>query len=264
MLAIHGWSPDHRLMTGILEPVLGGDPTRPAAGAAYRRIYPDLPGMGQSPVGDAASTSDVVDRVERLVGERIADEPFLLVGESYGGYVARELVRRRPGQVVGLALICPIGPVVAKTARTRPPEVVLERDEAFLDTLDPQLRAEFEDGAVVQTEETYAAFARDVAPGLAAADAEGMARIHRRWDLGRLPEEGRTYDRPTLWLLGRQDSAVGYRDQWELLEHYPRATFAVLDRAGHNAQYERLELTEALLTDWLDRVEREPAPTPGR
>jgi len=38
---------------------------------------------------------------------------------------------------------------------------------------------------------------------------------------------------PTLILTGRQDNICGYRDAWEVLELYPRATFAVLDRAGH-------------------------------
>ncbi|EAQ00188.1 hydrolase, alpha/beta fold family protein [Janibacter sp. HTCC2649] len=247
VVAIHGWSPDHRLMTGFLEPLFEVE-------VGYRRIYPDLPAMGASPVRDTVSTKQLVDRVEAMLDERLDGAPFLLVGESYGGYVSREIVRRRPDQVLGLALVCPIGPVLDRAARTKAPEVVLERDEDFLATLADADRLEFEDGAVVQTAGTYAVFARDVAPGLALMDREGMARIHAGWDLGHLPEDGRTFDRPTLWLLGRQDASVGYRDQWELIEHYPRSTYAVLDRAGHNAQYERTALTQALFVDWMDRV----------
>jgi pimeloyl-ACP methyl ester carboxylesterase len=40
----------------------------------------------------------------------------------------------------------------------------------------------------------------------------------------------------------------------ELLEHYPRATFAVLDRAGHALPHEQPELLHGLVTEWLDRV----------
>ena len=36
---------------------------------------------------------------------------------------------------------------------------------------------------------------------------------------------------PTLVIAGRQDVTAGYRDAWHILESYPRATFAVLDRA---------------------------------
>jgi pimeloyl-ACP methyl ester carboxylesterase len=57
-----------------------------------------------------------------------------------------------------------------------------------------------------------------------------------------------------LILTGRQDASVGYAGAWRLLEHYPRATFAVLDRAGHGLPHEQVELLGALLGEWLDRV----------
>ncbi len=63
------------------------------------------------------------------------------------------------------------------------------------------------------------------------------------------------FDKPALFLLGRQDSNVGYRDAWEIIENYPRATFAILDTAGHILQIEQEELFNALTNDWLDRVE---------
>jgi pimeloyl-ACP methyl ester carboxylesterase len=47
---------------------------------------------------------------------------------------------------------------------------------------------------------------------------------------------------------------VGYNAQWDLLEHYPRATFAVLDRAGHALPHEQPGLSKALITEWLVRV----------
>ena len=60
-------------------------------------------------------------------------------------------------------------------------------------------------------------------------------------------------------MTGRQDSVVGYLDQWSLLPHYPRSTFAVLDAAGHNAHLERPEVVNGLILDWLARVS-EPSP----
>lgn len=56
-------------------------------------------------------------------------------------------------------------------------------------------------------------------------------------------------------MTGRQDSTVGYAEAWEMLEHYPRATFAVLDRAGHALPHEQPGLIRALVTEWLDRVQ---------
>jgi pimeloyl-ACP methyl ester carboxylesterase len=37
--------------------------------------------------------------------------------------------------------------------------------------------------------------------------------------------------------------------------HYPRATFAVLDRAGHALPHEQEKLVIALMSEWLDRVQ---------
>src|SRR6185312_4678968 len=67
-----------------------------------------------------------------------------------------------------------------------------------------------------------------------------------------LPEP---FPAPTLILTGRQDSMVGYRDAWGLLENYPRATFVTLDRAGHALAEEQATLFRALVGEWLDRVE---------
>ncbi|MEO5965272.1 MAG: hypothetical protein ABIR11_07385 [Candidatus Limnocylindrales bacterium] len=73
---------------------------------------------------------------------------------------------------------------------------------------------------------------------------------HPRQHTGRRANEA-----PALIVAGRQDSIVGYRDGWSILEHLPRATFAVLDRAGHALEREQSALFKALAGEWLDRVE---------
>jgi pimeloyl-ACP methyl ester carboxylesterase len=62
---------------------------------------------------------------------------------------------------------------------------------------------------------------------------------------------------PSLILVGRQDIAVGYVDQFSLLTDYPRAILAVLDVAGHNLQIEQPVLFAALAEEWLERVAAE-------
>ena len=306
VLALHGWPVDHRLMAGCLEPIF----TRRAG---YRRLYPDLPGMGRTPAGDAASSDDLLAAVLALVGEELGTTPFLLVGESYGGYLSRAVVGALPDQVLGLALICPVGQTLDRAARVRPPHVVLRSTPGLLDApaggdspgsgsdgtgsdspgdggigtagagtagadtagadtagtgsgdasgavdgLDEAARAEFAEYAVVQTPETLRRFRDEIVPALQAADTAAIERIERRWHLSEGPEGPVPFERPTLFLCGRQDSSVGYVDQFALLPHYPRATFAVLDVAGHNLQIEQPALFETLMEDWLDRCAAEP------
>ena len=55
VLALHGAGVDHREVAGALEPVFSEIPN-------YRRLYPDLPGMGLTPApGTITSNDDVLD-----------------------------------------------------------------------------------------------------------------------------------------------------------------------------------------------------------
>jgi pimeloyl-ACP methyl ester carboxylesterase len=42
----------------------------------------------------------------------------------------------------------------------------------------------------------------------------------------------------------------------DLVDHYPHASLAVVDDAGHALPHEQPELLRALLAEWLTRVER--------
>jgi pimeloyl-ACP methyl ester carboxylesterase len=113
VLALHGVGVDHREIMGALEPVFAGRP-------GYRRVYPDLPGMGRTPAPETIDSTDaVLDTLLGLVDAIIGEEAFLVVGQSYGGYLARAIANRRPRQVAGLALICSL--LGGRDARTSAP-----------------------------------------------------------------------------------------------------------------------------------------------
>jgi pimeloyl-ACP methyl ester carboxylesterase len=255
VLALHGVGVDHREIMGALEPLFADRP-------GYRRIYPDLPGMGRTPAPDTLnSNDDVVGVLLGLVDAVIGEEAFLLVGQSYGGYLAQAIANRRPFQVAGLALVCAISEGGGEDER--PEHVVLHAD-ADLDpdgALGPELAAEFRNYLVVQTPATLRRFQETVAPGTALVDKAALERIFQRWELGTAPKQGPAYANPTLVLAGRQDATVGYAGLWRLLEHYPHATFAVLDRAGHGLLHEQVGLATALLGEWLDRAREHRATT---
>jgi len=65
-----------------------------------------------------------------------------------------------------------------------------------------------------------------------------------------------SFTKPALVIAARQDTTVGYRDAWDILESYPRATFAVIDRATHGWPTESSDLLVALVDDWLERIEK--------
>ncbi|GIG23265.1 hydrolase [Cellulomonas chitinilytica] len=241
VLLVHGFGLDHRFMTPL-------DATIAAAGR--RRVYVDLPGSGRSADVPASSSDDVLGALLDLVATEIGSEPFAVVGSSYGGLLARGLAARLGEQVTGLALLCP---VVGADVRDVPPQHVAVEDPALLSSLDPGEAAEYAFMAVVQSPETWALFRDHVLPGMRAASPQTLAAVRSRYALSDDPDT-RTFDGPALVVTGRHDHVVGYRDAFELLEHYPRATFAVLDDAGHNAILEQPAVVDALLTQWLHRL----------
>lgn len=62
------------------------------------------------------------------------------------------------------------------------------------------------------------------------------------------------FSKPSVFLAGRQDHITGYKDVFEILDKYPRATFSVLDTAGHNLQIEQVGLLKAHIREWLNCI----------
>jgi pimeloyl-ACP methyl ester carboxylesterase len=236
LLALHGAGVDHREVMACLEPVFDEL-------TGYRRIYLDLPGMGRTPAPDTIrSADDVLDVLLAFVAGVVGDEPLLVAGHSAGGYVAQAIVDRLPDQVVGLALLCPL---LAGLHDVPEHDVVVGSGDIGDD--------EFRDYFTVQTAETLERYERYVQPATRLVDQSALARIGERWELTAAAKDGVPNPCPTLVVTGRQDSTVGYSRAWELLEQYPRATFAVLDAAGHALPHEQPELLRALVTEWLTR-----------
>lgn len=255
IVMIHGWGPDQRIMSGCFEPLFA------QLDRSYQRIYFDLPGMGHTPGASWIGGSDgMLDIVLEFIDAVIPGQNYLLAGESYGGLLARGLVARRPEQVDGLLLICPVGETDSEK-RERPPLRVFEKDDTLLAGLSAEDRSLFTGISALQNQLLWERFDGQILPGLKLAD-------FTLWDKIILPKYAfsfpidsmdKPYTKPTLILLGRQDNAVGYRDHWSFIEAYPRASFVVLDRAGHNLQIEQDVLFNALVTEWLERVEMEPS-----
>lgn len=251
IVMLHGWGPDQRIMSGCFEPLFKSLPE-----GQWQRVYFDLPGMGQTPGLDEMNGSDgMLEFVMAFIDTMLPAKCFLLAGESYGGYLARGLVAKRPELVDGLLLICPVGE--PEDANRDLPELrVFEKDDALLAGLSEDDRASFTRINVWQNRRLWERYDTEINPGLKLADFP-------LWDRTILPKyrftfpidrSDRPYDKPALFLLGRQDNLVGYRDHWKVIEAYPRASYAILDKAGHNLQIDQDVLFNALVKEWLERV----------
>ena len=239
LVALHGAGVDHREIESAIEAVIPG--------AGYRRIYPDLPGMGSSTADGLTGNDDVVALLADFI-DHLGAGPVLLLGHSYGAYLARGVAAQRPDIVLGLALLCP----VAERSGSVPDHDVVRQDADAYDELAPGQRAGFDEYFVVRTRATARRYRDHVAPGTTLVDEAALERIFAGWtvDVG----SGSFFSAPTVIAAGRRDSVVGYTDATELLDRYPHATLAVIENAGHAFMHERPELLAALIGDWLDRA----------
>jgi len=238
LVALHGAGVDHREIEAAVEAIVPG--------TGYRRIYPDLPGMGRSTTDGLTCNDDVVKLLGDLI-DHLAEGPALLLGHSYGAYLARGVAAKRPDVVLGLALLCP----VAERSRNVPDHDVVRQDADAYDELEPAQRAGFDEYFVVRTLATARRYRDHVVPSTTLVDEAALGRIFSAW---RVDVGSQTVTSPTLIAAGRRDSVVGYADATDLLERYPHATLAVIEDAGHALMHERPELLASLFRDWLDRA----------
>jgi len=248
LLFLHGGVGDHQPWLQALEPLF-------ESRQGWERIYLDLPGHGQTQAPDWLTTDDqVLDILLRFIDQVIPDQRFVVAGFSWGGYVAQGIIYQRFSDVDGLLLIAP------GTHREEEPNLertILAKDEVLVSRLDDLMKELANGVLVVQNQRTIDRLQTlsQSFQSIMKDDTNFAARF--QWgfsfDIDKLPKP---YDRPTLFLLGRQDHIVSYRNVWQVLENFPRATFAVLDQAGHGITgMEQIQVSQSLINDWIDRVE---------
>lgn len=244
IVMLPGRPSDHGVMVRFMEPLF-------AQRGGWLRLYPDLPGTGRTPAPESlpATHDHMLDVMLRFIDAVIPGQRFVIAGLSYGGYLARGVVHHRAAAIDGVLLCVPQVKADPEQAQLPPPTTLVA---------DPPLVAELGPGAslvVVQTPPVVAAV-RELFAEVAIANHPFNDRLETApafaFDVDRLPAP---FGGPTLIITARQDYLCGYRDAWELLDIYPRATFAVLDRAGHLVNIEQAGPCQALMREWLDRVE---------
>ena len=251
VIVVHGWE-----MNGIVE-ATDFEPAF-AVSQGLQRIYIDLPGMGKSPIDGAQDLEAIYARLHLTVLTIIDSQRFLLIGSSCGAYLCRALVHDFGSQIDGVLLRVPL--IEPDNARRDIDEFrILVPNLPHMQSLSQADAKKFED-ASIQTP-TYLEQKRSrielAESAMVMSDGEALAKIRNdtsKYVLNRPFDSEGDFTAPALILCGRHDGVVGYRDAWKLMEKYPHATFAVLDRAGHDLPVDEGELFTSLVRDWLKRV----------
>ena len=251
ILFIPGWGLNARLTADQMEPCFHQR-------EGWKRIYIDPPGHGKTPGKDWITNQDkMLEVILACIDKLTAGQKYCLVGISLGAYLARGVILQRAQFVDGMAMIVPA--IIAEDEkRSVPPYKVLIKDPSVYAELTPMEQDLF--GMSVIHSRTWLDTIRSSPqiPDDENGDPEFLGKIRDKpekyafsFDVDAVSEP---FPGPSLIITGRQDSVVGYRDAWNLLENYPRASYVVLDRAGHPLE-DSAELVNVLIREWLDRVE---------
>lgn len=221
---------------------------------AYQRHYVDLPGSGESQRLKRMTAELVVDSVAQYIDENLLELPFVIVGASFGGFVARCLHARYSSRILGSALLAPA---------VRPPgqrQLDVERSayesDGFDQLVDDSERAHvtsFKSMSPLHTRGSFTAYLKHIVPGYLVHDADAYARLRQSYDpatISKGSEPGLLGGR-NLILTGKRDSVVGWKDQVQIVDEYQNASYVVLEGAGHNVHLDQPEIVHLLIRHWL-------------
>ena len=249
IIFLHGNPADHRSMMSAFEPIVENRP-------AWKRVYLDLPGMGKTSGADWMNGSDhMLEIIMAFIDEVIPGERFLVVGESFGGYMAQGLAHHRSNLIDGMFLIAPV--VQSDPSMRRLPETrIIHVERTFVESLPSELQEALRQVSTVHTREISERLLADYITAMQMSDQAFLRRIRENYAFSfDLNDPMPRYEFPALVITGKHDTIAGYADQLELHGIFPRGTHVVLDRAGHVIELEQPALFNALAGEWLDRVE---------
>jgi len=245
ILLIHGFALDMHVMKGAYEPIFKNL-------KGFKRIYIDLPAMGQSKALNGLNSSQgILDAIIEFIDMTI-DENFIVIGQSFGGYIAQAIINKIPERTLGLALLCPL--VVADSDQRELPDHQLLLDNSKNIIYDNKENFdEFMSFSVIANQWTYDRFVSDILVGLNQGNDKLLEVIRmENYDLSPEPYESiKYYNKPSLIIVGRQDATVGYKDVMKLDSKFENMSLHILNGAGHSLQYEQEETFNVVTMDWL-------------
>jgi proline iminopeptidase len=261
-LVLHGGlGIDHTVYQATLAPLA----------AHWELVLPDHRGNGRSgrPPLESITVGQLADDAAALVGH-LGFERVLVLGHSFGGFVAQELALRHPALVEGLVLVATTPGQLGTGERAEDSAgAPLPAEAAAILATPPRDDAELAD--VVRRILPYYLHRRpaeEVAPAFDGTvyDRDAMVRGFEAlagWSsVDRLTD----LDVPTLLIVGRHDVFTSPPQSWRIASRVPDAELVVFDGSGHLPWVDEPERCVRLLLDWraaLTREGEEEAETPA-
>ncbi|AMV70371.1 MULTISPECIES: alpha/beta fold hydrolase [Lactobacillaceae] len=250
IIFLHGLGLNAESMRGFFEPSL-----EKATTPSYQRVYVDLPGMGESIMPPELTTSDqVLAMIHKFITPIAGGRKAILVGHSYGGYLALGLIAKHPQNFVGAFLTAPVV-IAEKSKRT-----VAAQKHLILEPIRPETPAfqDFLKMNVKVSTQTWADYQRLILPGIKQFNLAAWNQIKAsgHYAFSFEPQLPKLLDQslPVHMILGQNDTEVGYGDQLGFSAQMPTIINRIVPNAGHNVFIDAPDDTRQAFLDFLSNV----------
>lgn len=245
-LLIHGWAIDHSFIEKCMEPIFA------QIDRAYRRIYVDLPGMGASTPGFVKNGDGMIEVLSAFMDSIAPGERFYLAGNSFGTVVCRALAAKCTDKVLGMLLIAPAFDHKIEGAS----KGIYAIDREFIDTLAEDERRTFMQMNANLTKETWERYREYVLPSIRTNEDNDYMRSKLKgsfsFDINKMLIKNH-FNQPVLLLTAKYDLAVGYKEQYKWLDIFQKASYFVIDGAGHNMHIDQPVIFDRIVRGYIEQ-----------
>ncbi|MBI2537291.1 MAG: alpha/beta fold hydrolase [Gemmatimonadetes bacterium] len=241
VLFVHGFPLDRTMWRQVMATLTG-----------WRRIAPDLRGLGVSDVPESYFMAEYADDLAALL-DALHIQRAVVCGLSMGGYVAFELVRRHPDRVRALILANTRADPDDEAGKRRRGDMIalVEREgpAALADVLLPQLLAPANLAAMPHV----AQHLRAMIAGSPVKGVVGALRAMRdRADATPLLGEIRV---PALVIAGPEDRLIPPAASRKLADAIAGAQLTLIPDAGHLCPLEQPVATSRVIAEFLEGID---------
>ena len=241
-----------------------------------RVIYYDQRGVGQSDYDASGKTYTVRQAVEDLESLRKAlkIEKWIVVGHSYGGFLAQCYALEHPESLVGLVLICALPGTPNVPLGSRQDDYITTKEIAKFDSISA-------DGTLSKEQEIYNGLRNGgwKHQNFYRPTDDEIARIARyEWkpapgfreriwsDEARIDLENKfdSFDIPTLIVEAKWDLTWTSDKPGKMLKNHPRAKVVLFKHSGHSPYSDEPKVFFPLLRDFIKSAEAAPVPAADR
>ncbi len=239
LVFIHGFCEDSLIWKDFVQPFL----------PFYQVITIDLPGFGQSDVQPEHRIETYREAVKTVL-TTLNIQQCILIGHSMGGYTALAFAEKYPEYLQGFALFHshPFADSDSKKANREKTINFIQKygTAPFLGQMLPNLFSE----AFQKNNKTLIDKMIEEATAYSEAGiVAGLEAMINRPDRCAVLAQSQ---QPILLIIGKEDTAIPYRDSLKMSDLAPITVLHILENVGHMGMFEATAITQKIIFDFLE------------